>query len=171
MVERHIFLFGLARFCFGSSCMDAENPETRQYQRARFVTQLPVQYLYTPSHFWIARHDNSTWRIGFTKFASRMLGEMVDYGFDVLLEAEVVTGQRIGWVEGFKAISDLFCIAQGRFAGPNPSLETDLALVNRDPLGAGWLYLIKGQPDPVCVSVDAYVRILDQTIDRILGKD
>jgi len=150
--------------------MSEQTPKTRQYQRARFVTQLPAHYLYSPSHFWAARQDERTWRVGFTKFASRMLGEMVDYGFDAPVDALVTSGQRIGWIEGFKAVSDLFCIIDGRFAGPNPALEGDLALVNRDPYGAGWLYAVVGRPDSTCVNVDAYAKVLDETIDRIVEK-
>jgi len=150
--------------------MATDGPKTMDYKRARFYTQLPLDSLYTPSHFWLGRQDDRTWRVGLTKFASRMLGEMVDYGFDVALDTPVVSGLRIGWVEGFKAVSDIFCVGNGRFAGPNPELESDLQLINRDPYGAGWLYAIHGEPDLTCMDVEAYAKILDQTIDRILEK-
>ena len=55
-------------------------PKALPYARAQFVTQLPTEYLYTPRHFWIAEQDDKVWRIGLTKFAARMLGEMVDFG-------------------------------------------------------------------------------------------
>src|SRR5205823_4703303 len=76
-----------------------------------------------PSHGWIARWDAEHWRIGLTKFAVRMLGDMVDHGFETEPGASVQPGQVVGWIEGFKAISDLFCIAQGTFAGVNPPLK------------------------------------------------
>jgi glycine cleavage system H protein len=97
-----------------------------------------------------------------------MLGEMVDHGFEVELRALVSPGQIVGWVEGFKAISDLYCIAEGQFAGGNPALKDNIALISRDPYGAGWLYQIDGRPDSKCVNVQTYRKILDQTIDRIL---
>ena len=52
------------------------------YKRATFVTQLPTGHLYAPSHAWLARVDGNRWRVGFTKFALRMLGELVDVQFD-----------------------------------------------------------------------------------------
>lgn len=150
--------------------MQADQTDMLFYKRARFVTQLPRRYRYTPSHFWIGLHEDGLWRVGLTKFASRMLGETVDYGFETALDSPVAPGQVIGWIEGFKALSDLFCVAEGRFAGANPALETQASLVNEDPYGAGWLYAVRGQPDPAALDVDGYARVLDQTIDRILNE-
>ena len=150
--------------------MDKGRPKSLHYKRARFVTQLPVDYFYSPSHFWIARQEGKTWRVGLTRFATRMLGDMVDHGFSVEPNAPVSSGQIIGWVEGFKAISDLFCIADGQFAGGNPALKEKIALLNKDPYGAGWLYAVEGKPDAKCFDVEEYTKVLDKTIDRILEK-
>ena len=152
------------------SDMQTARPKTLHYKRSHFATQLPMDYLYSPSHAWVARQDAEHWRIGLTKFATRMLGDMVDHGFEIEPGAPVQPGQIVGWVEGFKAISDLFCIAEGQFAGGNPALKEKITLVNKDPYGGGWLYLVKGKPDAKCVEVHAYRDILDQTIERILAQ-
>jgi len=99
-----------------------------------------------------------------------MLGEMVDHGFETEPDAAVQPGQILGWVEGFKAISDVFCVAEGTFGGGNPALKEKIRLIDKDPYGAGWLYLVKGRPDSKCVDVHAYQRILDKTIDKILER-
>ena len=145
-------------------------PPPLLYKRMRFVAHLPSHFLYTPSHFWLEAEGENRWRIGLTKFASRMLGEMVDYGFDAALEAPVNSGQVIGWIEGFKAVSDLFCVAEGRFAGGNPALQDNITLVNKDPHGSGWLYAVVGKPWNQAVDVRGYAAILDQTIDRLASK-
>ena len=150
--------------------MDRARPRTLQYKRSHFVTQLPVDYLYSPSHCWIADQAEGLWRVGLTKFATRMLGEMVDHGFEIETDAPVESGQIIGWVEGFKAISDIFCIAEGNFSGPNPVLKEKITVINKDPYGAGWLYVVKGKPDAKCVDVRDYQAILDKSIDKILEK-
>ena len=150
--------------------MDTGKPKTLQYKRSQFATQLPSDYLYTSSHAWIAQHGQGSWRIGLTKFATRMLGEMVDHGFETAENSPVEPGQIVGWVEGFKAISDLFCVALGLFRGGNPSLRENVKLISKDPYGAGWLYMVEGKPDPNCVNVEAYRNILDKTIDRMLEK-
>jgi len=150
--------------------METRMPKTLHYKRSRFATHLPVDYLYSPSHGWIAQQEGDLWRVGFTKFAVRMLGDMVDHGFEIEPGALVQPGQIVGWIEGFKAISDLYCIAEGSFAGANPLLKERITVVNKDPYGEGWLYMVKGKPDSKCVDVHGYRAILDKTIDKILEK-
>ncbi len=106
--------------------------------------------------------------MGFTEFATRMLGDLVDFGFDVREGDPVEIGQTIGWVEGFKAVTDLFCILKGEFAGTNPELEEDVALIDTEPYDRGWLYRVKGAPESASVGVEGYIGMLDATIDRML---
>jgi glycine cleavage system H protein len=149
----------------------ADQPKTLFYKRAQFVTHLPLEYLYSPSHAWIGRDAGGAhWRIGLTKFATRMLGEMVDHGFEVQRGDSVEAGQIVGWVEGFKAISDLYCIARGQFAGSNEALRDKVTLISKDPYGAGWLYRVQGEADKACVDVHGYRAVLDSAIDKILEK-
>jgi glycine cleavage system H protein len=148
--------------------MQSEPIKTLHYKRSHFVTQLPLDFRYSPSHSWIARHDERYWRVGLTKFATRMLGDMVDHGFEMEQGAAVRAGEIVGWVEGFKAISDLYCIASGAFGGGNPLIKQKITLVNKDCYGNGWLYLVEGEPDPKCMDVHAYRLLLDKTIDKIL---
>ena len=174
LVVRFMKTYTLAKsVCLGESfsiIMATARPATLQYKRSHFVTHLPVDYLYSPSHSWMARQEEGLWRVGITKFAVRMLGEMVDHGFELEAEVAVEPGQIIGWIEGFKAISDLFCIGKGHFASGNPALKDKITLVNKDCYGAGWLYMLKGIPDTRCMDVHGYRQVLDKTIDKILEK-
>ena len=150
--------------------METAKPKTLHYKRSHFVTQLPVDYRYSPSHLWLARQDGDLWRVGLTKFATRMLGDMVDCGFELKADSPVASGQIIGWVEGFKAISDIYCVLDGSFSGANTVLKEKITAISKDPYVTGWLYEVCGQPDAKCVDVQAYKTMLDQTIDRILEK-
>ncbi len=150
--------------------MDSNPPKTEFYKRSNFVTHLPEEYLYSPSHFWMGREGEGRWRVGYTKFATRMLGEIVDHQFEKKPGDAVASGEIIGSIEGFKAISDLYCVAEGTFAGGNPELKGHIELVGKDPYGAGWLYMVEGHPDSRCIDLPAYRRLLDTTIDRILEK-
>jgi glycine cleavage system H protein len=150
--------------------METEKPKVLRYKRSHFATQLPVDYFYSPSHFWIGEQEAGVWRVGLTKFAARMLGEMVDHGFEPAPGTAVQPGEVIGWIEGFKAISDLYCIAEGTFEGGNPVLCEKISLVNKDCYGQGWIYQVRGKPDARCVDVHAYWQILDKTIEKILEK-
>ena len=153
-----------------ASFMETAPSKTLYYKRSHFVTHLPLNYLYTPSHAWVGPADDGHWRIGLTKFATRMLGEMVDHGFEIEAGVAVQCGQIIGWVEGFKAISDLFCVVEGRFVGQNTALKENIRLISKEPFGGGWLYEATGQPDPKCLDVHAYRDLLDKAIDRILAQ-
>ena len=144
--------------------------ETSFYKRATFVTHLPVECRYSPSHFWLREIEPNRWRVGFTKFATRMLGEMVEVQWEKPEGGNVASGEIIGSIEGFKAISDIYCAADGQFAGGNTTLANDIELVSRDPYGAGWLYEVQGHPDAKCLDVATHRALLDTTIDRILEK-
>ena len=140
------------------------------YKRSNFVTHLPAERLYSPSHFWLAQEEANRWRIGLTKFATRMLGEIVDHAWEKESGASVQSGEIIGSIEGFKAISDVYCVANGIFLRGNPALTQHIELVGKDPYGAGWLYMVEGTPDPKCGSLERYCQLLDATIDRMLAK-
>ncbi len=144
--------------------------ETSFYKRATFVTHLPTDCLYSPSHFWLHEIEPGRWRVGFTKFATRMLGEIVEVQWEKGEGAPVKSGEIIGSIEGFKAISDIYCVADGAFAGGNAALREDIELVSREPYTGGWLYEVQGQPDEKCIDVAGYRGLLDATIDRILEK-
>jgi glycine cleavage system H protein len=125
--------------------------------------------LYTASHFWVMQHEPGLWRVGLTKFAARMLGDVVDVGIDVNPGSTVRLGDALGWFEGFKARSDLYSVIAGRFAGGNPALEQDVDVIDRDRYGAGWLYAVEGTPDPDARDASGYVQWLDDVIDRMRG--
>lgn len=150
--------------------MDSGKPATLFYKRSHFVTHLPVDFFYTRSHFWLARQDDGSWRIGLTRFATRMLGEMVDHAFETPVNSPVKIGDIIGWVEGFKALSDVYCTAAGTFLGGNPELRERIALIDKEPYAAGWLYAVRGDPDPNRLDVHQYREHLDRAIDLILSK-
>lgn len=142
-----------------------------RYRKARFSTRLPIGPVYTPSHFWISQPASGRWRVGFTHFATRMLGEFVELDFSVAPGEAVSIGQEIGWVEGFKAVSDVFCVVDGHFVGGNPRLREDITLTETDPYGEGWLYEADGTPEGGGLDAYGYARLLDTTIDRMRGQD
>jgi glycine cleavage system H protein len=147
-----------------------EAPQEIRYRRSRFSTRLPVDRRYTQSHYWLHEEEPGVWRVGFTRFAIRMLGDTVEMGFEAQAGDTIATGQTIGWVEGFKAITDVYCAADGEFLGANEGLEQDMTLTDSDCYGDGWLYRVRGTPDPASVDVHGYVAWLDRTIERMLGK-
>ena len=144
--------------------------DTVKFKRHRFLARFPKDYLYSPAHFWLSETEPGCWRIGLTTFATRMLGEIVEFDFEVAAGEGVEVGQTVGWLEGFKATADLFCVAEGRFGGGNPAALEDTERVCADPYGDGWLYSVEGTPDPQAVSIDGYLELLGETIDQMEDK-
>jgi glycine cleavage system H protein len=142
--------------------------ETVAYKRSRFSTRLPAGYRYSPSHYWLLEVEPGVWRVGFTKFATRMLGDIVEYEFKVQPGATIEPGLVLGWTEGFKAMSDIFSAASGEFLGANPALARSITLIDHDPYGEGWLYNVRGMPDPRSTDVNGYIAVLDATVDTML---
>lgn len=140
-----------------------------RFKHARFSAKFPENYRYSRSHYWMApvEGEDGVWRIGFTKFATRMLGELVDSSFNVGIGDPIEPGQAIGSVEGFKAASDVYCTMQGTFAGTNPALQADACIVKSDPYEIGWLYAAKGEPEEDSLDVNGYIELLSATIQKM----
>jgi glycine cleavage system H protein len=157
--------------------------DTVRFRHAHFSARFPVDRRYAPSHFWMRPADGGPpgepgmpdgidaaprlWHVGFTKFATRMLGELVEMVLEVKPGHSVAGGQRLGTVEGFKAVSDLFCVVDGTLTAANPALTAEACLTHSDPYGAGWLYAVHGIPAPGHLDVHGYVALLTETIDRL----
>ncbi|NCY01716.1 MAG: glycine cleavage system protein H [Planctomycetia bacterium] len=153
--------------------------DTVRFRHANFSARFPVGCLYTPSHFWLRPVDAPAgsaappepggprlWHVGFTKFATRMLGELVEMVLEVPPGRQVAGGDRLGTVEGFKAVSDLFCVVDGTLSAANPALTAEACLTHSDPYGAGWLYAVQGTPMPGHVDVHGYIALLTEQIER-----
>jgi glycine cleavage system H protein len=144
-----------------------------KFKHARFTARFPSDFRYSRSHYWMApvEGEPGLWHAGFTKFATRMLGELVDFQFKVPEGGAVEPGMEIGWVEGFKASSDVFCVMSGTFAGGNPALAADACLVRSDPYLDGWLYAVRGEPEEGHLGVHEYIALLNATITRMAEEE
>ncbi len=147
--------------------------EYAKFKHARFSARFPKTYRYSRSHYWMAEDEGEPglWRVGFTKFATRMLGELVEAEFEKKEGEPVSPGQQIGWVEGFKAASDVFCVMEGAFHGGNALLQEDACIVRSDPYIDGWLYAVRGQPEEDSLDADGYLDYLNETITRMQAQE
>ncbi len=144
--------------------------DTIPFKRNHFSTRLPQSYTYCLSHFWLLEETGGQWRVGLTTFATRMLGDIVEFDFEAETGKRVEVAEVVGWVEGFKAVSDVFCVAAGVFGEVNPQATENPELICKDPYDEGWLYSITGEPDPQAVDVHGYIAHLNTTIDKMLEK-
>ena len=110
---------------------------------------VPEDLLYTESHEWV-RRDGDTIRIGITDHAQAELTDVV-YVELPKVGASYEAGGTIAVVESVKAASDIYAPAKGTVAEVNKALESNPALVNSDPYGEGWIYVLK-MDDPAGLS-------------------
>ena len=101
----------------------------------------PSDLLYSKEHEWV-KVDGDSAIIGITDYAQNSLGDIV-YVELPRVGAEVRQFASIGVVESVKAVSDLFTPLGGEVIEVNAALESDPALVNREPFGDGWMYKLR----------------------------
>jgi glycine cleavage system H protein len=102
---------------------------------------VPDDLLYTESHEWI-RREGDTIRVGITDHAQAELTDVV-YVELPKMGASYEAGGTIAVVESVKAASDIYAPAKGTVVEVNKALESNPALINTDPYGEGWIYLLQ----------------------------
>jgi glycine cleavage system H protein len=142
--------------------------ESISYQRWRFATDLPAERRYTASHCWLAEEPQGVWRVGLTKFAAWLLGDLVEYEFGVSAGSAVAVGQEIGWVEGLKSLTTIYSVAGGEFLDSGAEISGDITLIDSDPYQRGWLYRVRGKAAPDSVDVHGYIALLDEAVDGVM---
>jgi len=115
---------------------------------------VPDDLLYTKTHEWIRREGENI-RIGITDHAQ---AELTDVVFVELpkVGTQVEAQAPIAVVESVKAASDIYAPVSGTVIEANKALEGNPALINTDPFGDGWIFVLKmDSPDEVKQLKDA----------------
>ncbi len=102
---------------------------------------VPDDLFYTASHEWI-RHEGQNARVGITDHAQAELTDVV-YVELPKMGAEVEARSPIAVVESVKAASDIYAPVKGTVVEVNKALESNPALINTDPFGEGWIFVLK----------------------------
>jgi glycine cleavage system H protein len=102
---------------------------------------VPEDLLYTESHEWIKREGENI-RVGITDHAQSELTDVV-YVELPKKDRQVNAKEAIAVVESVKAASDIYVPVKGTVVDGNKALETDPGLINREPYGQGWIFVLK----------------------------
>jgi glycine cleavage system H protein len=102
---------------------------------------VPDDLLYTESHEWIKREGDKI-RVGITDHAQ---AELTDVVFVELpkIDRQANAKEPIAVVESVKAASDIYAPVKGKVVDANKALESNPALINTDPFGEGWLFVLQ----------------------------
>jgi glycine cleavage system H protein len=102
---------------------------------------VPDDLLYTESHEWIRREGENV-RVGITDHAQAELTDVV-YVELPKIDRQVAAREAIAVVESVKAASDIYAPVKGTVVEVNKALESNPALINTDPFGQGWIFVLK----------------------------
>ena len=102
---------------------------------------VPEDLLYTDTHEWI-RRDGDKIRIGITDHAQAELTDVV-YVELPKVGAPHQAKSPIAVVESVKAARDIYAPVKGTVLEVNKELQANPALVNTDPYGEGWIYVMQ----------------------------
>ena len=102
---------------------------------------IPDDLLYTESHEWIKR-EGAKIRVGLTDHAQSLLTRVVHVELPKL-DRQVNADESIAVVESVKGASDICAPVKGTVVEANKALEADPGLINREPFGQGWIFVLK----------------------------
>ncbi|HEY9419342.1 MAG TPA: glycine cleavage system protein GcvH [Candidatus Udaeobacter sp.] len=115
---------------------------------------VPDDLLYSETHEWIRREGENV-RVGITDHAQSELTDVV-YVELPKMDRQVNAREAIAVVESVKAASDIYAPAKGTVVEVNKALEADPGLLNREPFGEGWIFVLKiDNPDDLKQLKDA----------------
>jgi glycine cleavage system H protein len=102
---------------------------------------VPDDLLYAETHEWIRRESDNV-RVGITDHAQSELTDVV-YVELPKMDRQANSKEAIAVVESVKAASDIYSPVKGTVVEVNKALESDPGLINREPYGEGWIFVLK----------------------------
>ena len=102
---------------------------------------VPDNLLYAETHEWIRREGDNV-RVGITDHAQSELTDVV-YVELPKMDRQANSKEAIAVVESVKAASDIYSPVKGTVVEVNKALESDPGLINREPYGQGWIFVLK----------------------------
>ncbi|PYL26680.1 MAG: glycine cleavage system protein GcvH [Verrucomicrobia bacterium] len=105
------------------------------------MTNVPDNLLYTETHEWIKREGENV-RVGISDHAQSELTDVV-YVELPKMDRQANAKEAIAVVESVKAASDIYAPVKGTVVEVNKALEADPGLINRQPYGEGWIFVLK----------------------------
>jgi glycine cleavage system H protein len=103
---------------------------------------IPEDKRFTRDHVWIEMDDEFVGRCGITDYILEKIDAVVYVDFpDINLKIKMY--EKVCFVESDADIFYLNSPVSGRIVGVNMGLENDPDLVNREPMGEGWIFKLE----------------------------
>lgn len=115
--------------------------------------QIPDDLRYSNDHEWV-RVEGNRITVGITDYAQDALGDVVFIQLPTVGRT-VEQGQSISEVESTKSVSDIYAPLSGRIVAVNDALGATPELINSDPYGSAWLFVIEVEAADMSTLLDA----------------
>ena len=123
---------------------------------------IPANLKYSNDHEWVRVEGNEAF-VGITDFAQGQLGDIVFVDVPTVGES-LGQNEVFGSIEAVKTVSDAFLPVSGEILEFNEALESDPALVNKDPYGEGWIIKVN-----MAISVDVETLLSVVYFAKLVG--
>ena len=102
---------------------------------------------YADTHEYV-KEENGLFKIGVSEFAIDQLGDIV---FVELVEKGTILqkGETFGTIESVKAVEEVYLPFAGEVISVNEGVIDNPEILQNDPIGDGWLLIIKPEPNVV----------------------
>jgi glycine cleavage system H protein len=109
------------------------------------LVDVPEDRRYTEEHEWALVEEGSV-RVGITAYAQEALGDVVFVALPAL-GRRVQAGETVAEVESTKSVAEVYAPLNGVITAVNEALGERPELVNTDPYGEGWFFVVEAD-DP-----------------------
>jgi glycine cleavage system H protein len=119
--------------------------------------------LYTETDEWVKLEGNTA-TVGVTDYAQKKLRDIVGVQLPET-NREVQAGEAVASIESVKAASDIYAPLSGRIVKVNDELALSPELINQDPYGKGWMFVIemsKPEEKERLLTPDKYIQTIKQ---------
>ena len=102
---------------------------------------IPTDLRYTADHEWVMI-EGARAKVGITDYAQDALGDVVFVDIPELGKL-VTVGETVTEVESTKSVSDIYAPLEGEIIEINQELDDSPELLNGDPYGEGWIFILQ----------------------------
>tara|TARA_B100000965_G_C19264946_1_gene614669 strand:- start:21 stop:401 length:381 start_codon:yes stop_codon:yes gene_type:complete len=102
---------------------------------------IPENLKYTADHEWVMI-EGARAKVGITDYAQDALGDVVFVDIPELGKL-VTVGETVTEVESTKSVSDIYAPLEGEIIEINQELDDSPELLNGDPYGEGWIFILQ----------------------------
>ena len=128
------------------------------------MSNIPSDMKYTKSHEWVRDNGDGTITVGITDHAQEALGDLVHFELPEV-GAEYGAEDGCAVAESVKAASDIYAPVPGVIVESNEAVQDSPELVNSDPYGDGWLFVMRVDDEDALdelLDAESYAAELDE---------